>query len=287
MKRFLTTLAAGAAAAAAVVVGTTTGAAAQHPGPNGPIASISDGTDFRAPCLNGYPYDHDDDWTPFDQMPEGGGAFSASGRYYAFSGWNPEMGTNLYVVDTVNCYPPRAIGAAAGDLAWSPDGKQLAISRGGDVYVVSPQTGATIRRLTNTPSTLESGLSWHPGGGRIAYGVVEDGWSVVRTVAPTGGSSKVLVRDATDPDYHPGGKRIAYVRTADSRIATADAVTGGGVSITPITAGGNMTYSPDGTRFAFRSAVTGDDCVVVTTSGRVVERYGYSGCWTFAWGRKP
>ncbi|WP_432491284.1 TolB family protein [Kineococcus auxinigenes] len=285
MKRFLTTLAAGAAAAAAVLASAPP-AAAQFPGPNGPITSISDGTDFRAPCLGGYPYDHDDDWTPFDQMPEGGGAFSASGRYYAFSGWNPELGTNLYVVDTVNCYPPRAIGAPAGDLAWSPDGKQLAISRDGDVHVISPQTGATIRRLTNTPGAEESGLTWHPGGGRIAYSVVEGGRSVVRTVAPTGGSSKVLVRDATDPDYHPGGKRIAYVRTTDSRIATADASTGGGVAVTPISTFMNMSYSPDGTRFALSSTVT-DECVVATTSGRVVERFGYSGCHVFAWGRRP
>ncbi|WP_432489046.1 TolB family protein [Kineococcus sp. SYSU DK018] len=265
--------------AALAVALTSTPAAAQLPGPNGPKVYVDQGTELVAPCLSGAPADGQ--WTAFHIAPwPGSTSFSPSGRYLAISGYNDKAGEKLFIVDVVDCHPPRPIGAPASSTSWSPDGKQLAVSRNGDVEIISPQTGALVRNVTNTPDAWDYSPSWNPRGGRIAFGSTDG----VRTVAVTGGASTLLARNRSYPVYRPDGRRIAY--GGGPRIETVDADTGRNREVMPLTASGGFTYSPDG-KYLFLTSISTGECVVATTSGRITERLGTWSCSGTTWGRKP
>ncbi|WP_432491280.1 hypothetical protein [Kineococcus auxinigenes] len=232
-----------------------------------------------APCLSGAP--DGGQWTAHHIAPwPGSTSFSPSGRYLAISGYDDEAGEQLFIVDTVACHPPRAIGAPASGTSWSPDGKQLAVSRDGGIEIVNPQTGTLLRNVTNTPDAWDYSPSWNPRGGRIAFGSTDG----VRTVAASGGASKLIARGGSHPAYRPDGERIAY--GGGSRLETVDADTGRDRQVMPLSASGKFTYSPDG-KYLFLTSTSTGECVVATTSGRITERLGTGSCYGATWGRKP
>lgn len=278
MKKLWATLAT-AAAAAATVLATAPPAGAAYPGTNGPIVSTWDGTIHSAPCLRPIG-DVEDAWTVFIT---GDAAFSPSGRYLAYSGNSETLGNGLFVIDVRGCLTPRLIGPSAGGVAWSPDGRQLAVVRNNNIEIVDAASGVLVRRLTNS-TAFKRNLSWRPGGGRIAYEVLEGGQPTIRTIPTTGGSTRFIARGSS-PDYHPTNGRLAFVRPADERIVTVNGDTGGDLRVTPVAAAGPMTYSPDGRMFATSSVVDRESCITVTTGGTIRQRWGWAGCAVLAWGR--
>jgi dipeptidyl aminopeptidase/acylaminoacyl peptidase len=275
--------------AAALLVAGALPAQAQYPGANGSVVVDAQEGPTNAPCF--------DQWLGSAWWyPVGKVGFSPDNTHVAQLVDNPQPAPKalpagsggIEVSSTVAC-APRSIGVAdqGTSLAYSPDGTRLAITRGGDVWVVDATTGKDVLDLTpGLPTTREADPAWDPKGRAIAYEATDG----IRTRPPAGGASRLLVRGpAVRPDYSPDGTKIAYI-DGTGHIAYADAVTGKLVQRTPISTSGYFTWSPDGKQFAF-DAVDAEGngyCATATTAGKVLTRnLGVDGyCQTLAWRRR-
>ena len=270
-------------AAAGVVLGVSVPASAQYPGTNGLVTYIVDGTDSTVPCMGLYYGDG-----PFDRFVEEI-TWAPDGKQVAQTVSPRSPGSDrLIVFDTSTCSIPRDLGPVdfRSTTSWSPDGTQIAVQRGGDIWILKTSTGAVVRNLTpNLPSTIESHPSWSPKNTGIAYRA-SDG---IRIRPVTGGASRLWKANVDQPDWSPDGSKIAYLagrssypNTALSRIAYANASTGGSVVTTAITAD-QFTWSPDGKYFFFRGIY--GNCVVATIAGKITFRPpgGEENCWAPSW----
>lgn len=115
---------------------------------------------------------------------------------------------------------PTAFGTEVGHLAWSPDGRRLAVSsrHEGDIdlYVVEVETGK-ILRLTRTP-LLERDMVWGPDGQWLAYQEQKDSLGDGQGVPNLG--LKIIKTDGTAPpvtlaenNRYPGSRRNAVLIT--------------------------------------------------------------------------
>lgn len=102
------------------------------------------------------------------------------------------------------------------DIAWSPDGKQLALisDRTGcaEAYVLDVAS-RTMRQLTRLRTAPASSPVFSPDGKTVAF-VRGDSGAELCLVPTTGGDPQMLVRDPTisSPSWSPDGKWIAYAR---------------------------------------------------------------------------
>ena len=110
--------------------------------------------------------------------------------------------------------------------AWSPDGRRLAVVRDGRI-VVARRNGRAVHALTDGPA--DAAPAWAPGGGRIAF--VRDGVVSVVSLATRAVSA---VAPGADPAWSPDGRRIAFA--TPSGIASA-ATDGSDVRIETLSAG--------------------------------------------------
>lgn len=150
--------------------------------------------------------------------------------------------------------PPRRITASADasplqetDIAWSPDGKQLAFlskASGGEqaqLYVADVSTGS-VRKLTS----FQGGLStprWSPDGTQLAVLVIEN---TTEEKGPTGPASRQTgVVDELAP-----ARRIALVNAADGQLRVLSPAN---LFIH------ELAWSPDGKRFAVIASVPPGD----------------------------
>lgn len=113
------------------------------------------------------------------------------------------------------------------EMTVSRDGRQVAVVAGGEVFVLSTETGAT-RRITRT-SAHERNVSFAPDGRSLVYISERDGtMDIFEAVLGDTGAERKLVDAAGDvlyPKISPDGKRLAYL--ADhSRILVRDLATG-------------------------------------------------------------
>ncbi|MET0423755.1 MAG: hypothetical protein ABW046_07775 [Actinoplanes sp.] len=125
---------------------------------------------------------------------------------------------------------------------WSPDGKQLAYLKGGQLWTMRADGGGQ-RRLTTRPA---AGPSWAPDGKSIAFASLScsggPGVYRISTTNPKAAPEVLFPRDCRGEDL-PAEPTVATARTAATlteRLRTDDAV----------------AWSPDGTQLAFR----GGDC---------------------------
>lgn len=120
-------------------------------------------------------------------------------------------------------YKNMPVQGGAGDMALSPNGKEIAFVYRGEVYVTAVD-GAQTKRITNTPAQ-ERSVSFHTDGRSIIY-ATERGksWdvykaSIVRKEEPYFYASTIVKEEpliATDADefqpaWSPDGKEVAYL----------------------------------------------------------------------------
>jgi TolB protein len=92
--------------------------------------------------------------------------------------WSPD-GKQIAFVRAGDIYLMNANGSNEAKLleseyamepTWSPDGQQIAFVRAGDIYIVDSESSSTPRRLTTDPAWQSSGSpAWSPDGKWIAF----------------------------------------------------------------------------------------------------------------------
>jgi Tol biopolymer transport system component len=210
-------------------------------------------------------------------------ALSPDGRFLAFLR-QEEEGWNLYVKQIGGGEPIRITEADYGDLAWSPDGNQIAFHREIETEDQSPRFGIfVVPALGGSERQLITGsgypaVSWSPDGRYLAYGDrdnPEDRVGIFLLDLETGARRKLtappdeyLVGDYS-PRFSPDGESVAFVRAAvltnpDIWIAPLDGeeprrLTSGLRSAT------GLSWTPDGESLVF--------------SAGLVPRVGYFSLW--------
>jgi hypothetical protein len=145
--------------------------------------------------------------------------FSPDGTRLAFT-WRD----GLYTVPTSGGQPHRLALQAhwrRRELAWSPDGRQLAAlasqdGDSGDAVVMIDATSGTIQRLTPAARRKE-GVCWHPDGTRLTYLCWLDGvgrGTEIRQVHLGDSASTALVNEPFQregrPAWSPDGRWLYY-----------------------------------------------------------------------------
>ncbi|HKZ31935.1 MAG TPA: CehA/McbA family metallohydrolase [Vicinamibacteria bacterium] len=174
-------------------------------------------------------------------------------------------------------YLPQAT-SGVGSPAWSPDGRELAVSLEGALHRVDPATGVA-RQLTDGPG-YDYQPDWSPDGRFLAYSSYRDDALELWALELASGKRWPLTTNGAvnlDPRWSPDGRRIAFVSTAFERrlhvflLDVSDGVPGASVRLTEERDSGlpryyysrfdqylSPTWSPDGS-----------ELIVVSNSGRI------------------
>ncbi len=152
------------------------------------------------------------------------------------------------------------------DVKISPDGKTIAFTYKGDVYLVDSK-GGTARRLTATPSDIESSPIWSPDSKMLAFSSTHHGSADVFAVNADGYNLRRLTSYSTSerPEaFSPDGKFIYFSAAIQDPAASASfpssrltelysvPVGGGAISQVLPTPALNVSFSPDGTFFVYQ-----------------------------------
>src|SRR6266566_2876467 len=160
--------------------------------------------------------------------------------------------------------------------AWSPDGRQIAFSRNGDVYVMNVD-GSGVTQLTHDGTA--SPTAWSPNGKQIAFTSYRSGNSDIYVMNVDGSGVIQLTNDpATDfgdrAGWSPDGKRFVFSSTRDGGDIDIFVMNSDGSGVTPLTqndgiADDDPVWSPDGKKIAFHSTRDGgdEDIFVMNTDG--------------------
>ena len=173
---------------------------------------------------------------------------------------------DLYVLDTRGPIPAEGRRITRGlsldnSPRWSPDGSRIAFSRGGDIYVASPEGGME-DRLTES-AAIEVSPSWSPDGRRIAFVSDGSGTPNVYVMSSSGGPATRITSEGynTDPVWSPNPSvdRIAFVRVkkSDADIYTVGANGAGERKLTSSGRNEHPSWSPDGHYITFSSKKRG------------------------------
>lgn len=141
--------------------------------------------------------------------------------------------------------------------ALSPDGRQVAFTALGDLWVMP--VGGTPRRLTDDPF-IELDAAWSPDGRWLAYSSDRDGVMRVYLRNMTSGAERAATGHegiATNAAWSPDGNRIAFLESGGVAVSDVSRIVGTDVprdsTIPPVTATrrggyepGAPSWSPDG-----------------------------------------
>ena len=154
--------------------------------------------------------------------PAGRPAFSPDGRRIAYEGSGPTV-RSVWTGDTAR----RRIITDGEEPDWSPNGRQIAFVRFGDIYTISPEGGSPTA-VTHTGNAALP--AWSPNGREIAFLLAGTTWELA-VVEISNGSTRVLAPNPdedTKPAWSPDGKRIAYAASSSTgeQLLTVNATNG-------------------------------------------------------------
>lgn len=114
--------------------------------------------------------------------------------------------------------------------AWSPNGARVAH----DVVLADPSAIHGVRSYVGI-TALAGGVTksikgtaggndpaWSPDGGWLAFDRVTAGDRSIYSIAPSGGTRRLIRRNAASADISPSGRRIVYLEPSSSRIMVVD-----------------------------------------------------------------
>ncbi|HYW51938.1 MAG TPA: S41 family peptidase [Gemmatimonadaceae bacterium] len=182
-------------------------------------------------------------------------------RYDVASGQAREVAITLRGAPAVADADRATLTGGAGQLVVSPDGKKVAFTARGEIWVTGAKEGGEAVRITSNPGP-DAEPVWLSDSRRIVYESKRgDEWRLMRADVVTR-EEVVLTRGAVDvsPVRSPDGRRIAYVRNGRSvRVIDVDGggdreVATGHFGKPPLARSGIIAWSPDNAWLAFLSA---------------------------------
>ncbi len=186
-------------------------------------------------------------------------AFGYDGEIYTLSKDNK---VSKVAIDIVVDETPQIdrINSKPQSLSVSPDGKQIAFTSRGDVFVASVDY-SSVKQITHTPEA-ESHVCWSPDGKKLVYTSQRNNQLNIYTaemkhddpyfsVATTIEEKPLFsVKDKTErccPEYSPDGKKIAYIQDRD-KIMILDVASGKSRQLTD---GSTVPYKTTPSGFAY------------------------------------
>jgi Tol biopolymer transport system component len=166
--------------------------------------------------------------------------------------------------------------------AWSPDGRRIAFTHHGDIYVMNAD-GSGVSLIFDAQFDNASLPAWSPEGQRIAFTGRPSGPADVFVINADGTGLRQLTTRGSedDPAWSPDGQKIAFVD--GEGLKTMNAADGSGTTllVAPTSDGPDAPdWSPDGSKIAFDESTgvdsDGDPCCpdvfVVNRNGGAVTR---------------
>ena len=190
--------------------------------------------------------------------------------------------SDLWTMESDGSNQKRLTNDRADDVfpAWSPNGKQIAWTRGGrgpegEIWIMNAD-GSGQKQVTSN-SFSDFNASWSPDGSEIVFRSLRGVNRDIYVIGVDGTGERRLTEDPGSdyaPDWSPDGSRIAFSsnRTGHNAVFTMDPY---GNDVRQITAdsqeAGIAGWSPDGTRLVYSDALcatcTESDLFVVNADG--------------------
>ena len=150
-------------------------------------------------------------------------SWSADGSLLTFGSYG-EWSGEVVAVAEANRPGIRFFSSASlvGDHpVMAPDGRVVAYSHKGSVWLLNVMSGSVRRALPSWPSTEFEPSSFSPDGSKLAGTVGWLGSSAVAVDLRTGHVS-LLAREASEPVYSPDGSEVAFIRWKNWRASAVD-----------------------------------------------------------------
>ena len=150
--------------------------------------------------------------------------FSYDGELYTYSNGQPKKLDVVINADARSTNERNMpVGSGVSNMKLSPNGKEVAYTYRGDVFV-SNADGSGTKQITKTPEA-ETDVTWHADGRLLAYSSERNGkWGIFKSeigrkeelyfyASTLLKESPLVVADKslTNPDFSPNGKELAYV----------------------------------------------------------------------------
>jgi VCBS repeat-containing protein len=184
----------------------------------------------------------------------------------AFTSDADDAAGEIYVRDFTGSTPVRLTNNSYTELlpAWSPDGSQIAFTRGwntnpvtSDLFVMDAD-GSNAMNLTNGLGSYNLMGDWSPDGFWILFVSNRSGSLALWKMHPDGSSPQMIFNDAgpeSGAAWSPDGSRIAFARMSAGTSLDLWVVNADGTGATQLTNSSapeaQPTWSPDGSRIAY------------------------------------